>query len=128
MCKEYGECEGMCPISYRMKLTNLPRSVHVHTCKLLPKRNVCTGTQLQITHIEQEQPRGMEKRLVDLKEQLKNYNHEDQLQETEINLLKHKAVHKSKQHKWEAICEKLVLLLQAATPSMSPPPWLPGRR
>lgn len=47
----------------------------------------------------------MEKRLADLKEQLKNHNLEDQPQETEINLLKRQAVRESEQHKWEAIRE-----------------------
>ncbi|KAJ7837543.1 Eisosome component PIL1-domain-containing protein [Mycena olivaceomarginata] len=95
---------------------------------ILPKRNVRAGIQLQITRIEQDQPRGMEKRLADLKEQLKNHNLEDQPQETEINLLKRQAVRESEQHKWEAIREfgeKLVLLSQAATPIIAALPTFP---
>ncbi|KAK7064170.1 sphingolipid long chain base-responsive protein pil1 [Favolaschia claudopus] len=86
---------------------------------LLPKRNARAAIQLQINRIEHDNPRGMEKRLAELKEQLRKHNLEDQPQETEISLLKRQAVRESEQHKWEAIrefAEKLVLLSQAATP------------
>ncbi|KAF7347776.1 Sphingolipid long chain base-responsive protein pil1 [Mycena venus] len=95
---------------------------------LTPKRNVRAGVQLQITRIEHDQPRGMEKRLAELKEQLKRLNVEDQPQETEVNLLKRQAVRESEQHKWEAIREfgeKLVLLSQAATPIIAALPTFP---
>ncbi|KAJ7619096.1 Eisosome component PIL1-domain-containing protein [Mycena polygramma] len=90
---------------------------------LTPRRNVRAGIQLQINRIEHDQPRGMEKRLAELKEQLRKNLLEDQPQETEVSLLKRQAVRESEQHKWEAIREfgeKLVLLSQAATPIIAP--------
>ncbi|KAJ7254044.1 Eisosome component PIL1-domain-containing protein [Mycena haematopus] len=95
---------------------------------LTPRRNVRAGLQLQITRIENDQPRGMEKRLAELKEQLRKANIEDQPQETEVNLLKRQAVRESEKHKWEAIREfgeKLVLLSQAATPIIAALPTFP---
>ncbi|KAJ7786390.1 Eisosome component PIL1-domain-containing protein [Mycena metata] len=89
---------------------------------ITPRRN------LQITRIESDQPKGMEKRLAELKEQLRKAKLEDQPQETEIALLKRQAVRESEQHKWEAIREfgeKLVLLSQAATPMISALPTFP---
>ncbi|KAJ7038130.1 Eisosome component PIL1-domain-containing protein [Mycena alexandri] len=95
---------------------------------ITPRRNLRAGIQLQITRIESDQPRGMEKRLAELKEQLRKVKLEDQPQETEIALLKRQAVRESEQHKWEAIREfgeKLVLLSQAATPMISALPTFP---
>ncbi|KAJ6575187.1 Eisosome component PIL1-domain-containing protein [Mycena capillaripes] len=95
---------------------------------LAPQRNARAGIQLQINRIEHDQPRGMEKRLAELKEQLRKKNLEDQPQETEVNLLKRQAVRESEKHKWEAIREfgeKLVLLSQAATPIITALPTFP---
>ncbi|KAJ7169947.1 Eisosome component PIL1-domain-containing protein [Mycena filopes] len=95
---------------------------------ITPRRNVRAGIQLQITRIEADQPRGMEKRLAELKEQLRKAKLEDQPQETEIALLKRQAVRETEQHKWEAIREfgeKLVLLSQAATPILAALPTFP---
>ncbi|KAJ6503482.1 Eisosome component PIL1-domain-containing protein [Mycena vitilis] len=95
---------------------------------LTPRRNVRAGIQLQINRIEHDQPRGMEKRLGELKEQLRKALSEDQAQETEVSLLKRQAVRESEQHKWEAIREfgeKLVLLSQAATPIIAVLPTFP---
>ncbi|KAJ7103466.1 Eisosome component PIL1-domain-containing protein [Mycena belliarum] len=95
---------------------------------LTPRRNIRAGLQLQLTRIEHDQPRGMEKRAAELKEQLKKHTLEDQPKETEVELLKRQAVRESEQHKWEAIREygeKLVLLSQAATPIISALPTFP---
>jgi hypothetical protein len=95
---------------------------------LTPKRNARANIQLQITRIEADQPRGMEKRLAELKEQLRRMTLEDKPLETEIQLLKRQAVRESEQHKWDAIREfgeKLVLLSQAATPIIAALPTFP---
>ncbi|KAJ6519894.1 Eisosome component PIL1-domain-containing protein [Mycena sanguinolenta] len=95
---------------------------------LTPKRNARAGLQLQITRIENDQPRGMEKRLAELKEQLRKADAEDQPLETEVSLLKRQAVRESERHKWEAIREfgeKLVLLSQAAEPIIAALPTFP---
>ncbi|KAJ7487670.1 Eisosome component PIL1-domain-containing protein [Mycena galericulata] len=95
---------------------------------ITPRRNLRAGLQLQINRIEHDQPRGLEKRMADLKEQLRKHTLEDQPQETEINLLKRQAVRESERHKWEAIREygeKLVLLSQAATPIIAALPTFP---
>ncbi|KAJ7110148.1 Eisosome component PIL1-domain-containing protein [Mycena epipterygia] len=95
---------------------------------LTPRRNVRAGLQLQLTRIEHDQPKGMEKRVAELKEQLRKATLEDQPQETEVNLLKRQGIRESEQHKWEAIREygeKLVLLSQAATPIIAALPTFP---
>ncbi|KAJ7181728.1 Eisosome component PIL1-domain-containing protein [Mycena crocata] len=95
---------------------------------LTPRRNIRAGLQLQITRIEHDQPKGLEKRLADLKEQLRKHALDDQPQETEVDLLKRQAIRESEQHKWEAIREygeKLVLLSQAATPVIAALPTYP---
>ncbi|KAJ7706109.1 Eisosome component PIL1-domain-containing protein [Mycena rosella] len=95
---------------------------------LLPRRNIRAGLQLQLTRIEHDQPKGMEKRMAELKDQLKKHTADDQPQETEVELLKRQAVRESEQHKWEAIREygeKLVLLSQAATPIIAALPTFP---
>ncbi|KAJ7783858.1 Eisosome component PIL1-domain-containing protein [Mycena maculata] len=95
---------------------------------LQPRRNFRASLQLQIDRIVHDQPKGLEKRLADLREQLRKANLEDQAQETEIALLKRQAVRESEQHKWEAIREygeKLVLLSQAATPIIAALPTFP---
>jgi hypothetical protein len=53
----------------------------------------------------------MEKRLAELKEQLRKLNLEDQPDETEVNLLKRQAVRESEQHKWDAIREVFFSIL-----------------
>ncbi|KAF7320412.1 Eukaryotic translation initiation factor 4e [Mycena kentingensis (nom. inval.)] len=95
---------------------------------MLGRRNARGALQLQITRIEQDQPRGMEKRLADLKQKLKEATDEDQPQEAEIELLKRQAIRESETQKWEAIREfgeKLVLLAQGATPVLGALPKFP---
>ncbi|KAJ7225454.1 Eisosome component PIL1-domain-containing protein [Mycena pura] len=93
-----------------------------------PRRNTRAAIQLQLNRLEHDRPRGMEKRLADLKDQLKKNNLEDQPQETELGLLKRQAIRESEAQKWEAIREfgeKLVLLSQAATPIIAALPRFP---
>ncbi|CAK5280251.1 unnamed protein product [Mycena citricolor] len=81
---------------------------------LLPRRNARAALQLQLNRIEHDQPRGLEKRTAELKEQLKKLTLEDQPQE--------------KQARWEAIreyAEKLVILSQAAPALIAALPTLP---
>jgi hypothetical protein len=72
---------------------------------LTPRRNIRAGLQLQLNRIEHDQPKGLEKRTAELKEQLRKLNLEDQPQETEVELLKRQAVRESEQQKWDAIRE-----------------------
>ncbi|KAJ6610062.1 Eisosome component PIL1-domain-containing protein [Mycena sp. CBHHK59/15] len=95
---------------------------------ITPRRNIRAGLQLQLTRIEHDQPRGLEKRAAELKEQLRKANLDDQPQETEVDLLKRLAIRESEQLKWDAIREygeKLILLSQAATPIIAALPKYP---
>jgi hypothetical protein len=87
-----------------------------------------TGLRLQINRIEHERPKGAEKRLADLRDQLKKVEADDQPAEREIEIMKRKAVRESEQQKWDALREygeKLVLLSQAATPIIAALPAIP---
>ncbi|KAJ7631017.1 Eisosome component PIL1-domain-containing protein, partial [Roridomyces roridus] len=79
---------------------------------LIPRRNLRAGYQTQISRIETDKPHGLDKRLIELKEQLRKAEAEDEPAENQ-------PFRESEKHKWEAIREygeKLVLLSQAATP------------
>ncbi|KAF7306982.1 Eukaryotic translation initiation factor 4e [Mycena indigotica] len=93
-----------------------------------PRRNLRASLQQQINRIEQDQPRGMEKRLAELQQKLKDAIAEDQPQEAELALSKRQAIRTSETQKWEAIREfgeKLVILAQAATPVIEALPKFP---
>jgi len=95
---------------------------------ITPRRNIRTGLRLQINRIEHDQQKGAEKRLADLRDQLKKAEADDQPAEREIEIMKRKAVRESEQHKWDALREygeKLVLLSQAATPIIAALPAIP---
>lgn len=95
---------------------------------LQPKRNIRAGLQNQIARLEHDQAKGMEKKLHDLKEQLKRAESEDSSQENEVEILKRKALYDSEQQKWEALREfgeKLVLLSQASASVVSALPSIP---
>jgi len=95
---------------------------------IAPRRNIRTGLRLQINRIEHEQQKGAEKKLADLRDQLKKAEADDQPAEREIEIMKRKAVRESEQHKWDALREygeKLVLLSQAATPIIAALPAIP---
>ncbi|KAG5648038.1 hypothetical protein DXG03_007073 [Asterophora parasitica] len=95
---------------------------------IAPRRNVRLGLNNQIAKVEQDQPRGADKKIADLKDQLRKAELDDEPQEKEIQLLKRKAVRESEQLKWEAFREygeKLVLLSQASSPIIGALPTLP---
>ncbi|KAF7310961.1 Eukaryotic translation initiation factor 4e [Mycena chlorophos] len=94
------------------------KNLRTAEANLQPRRNARAALQLQITRIEQDQPRGMEKRLAELRQKLKEAVAEDQPLETEVALLKRQAVRESETQKWEALREygeKLVILAKAGS-------------
>lgn len=72
---------------------------------IAPRRNIRAGMQTQLARIEHDQQRGMEKKLAEVKDQIKKAELDDQAQEKEIELLKRKAIRESEQLKWEAFRE-----------------------
>jgi hypothetical protein len=72
---------------------------------ITPHRNIRAGIQLQISRIEHEQQKGAEKRLSDLRNQLKKIEADDQPAEREIEIAKRKAVRESELLKWDALRE-----------------------
>ncbi|TFK57224.1 hypothetical protein OE88DRAFT_1650865 [Heliocybe sulcata] len=84
---------------------------------LVPKRQTRASLENQIGRIEHDQPKGLEKRLAELKQQLAKAEQEDEPLEKEIEILKRKAVRDSEAQKWAALREygeKLSLLAQAS--------------
>lgn len=73
--------------------------------KLTPRRNMRSGLQLQLSKLEHEQQKGAEKRIAELKDQIKDAELDDQVLEKEAEILKRKAVRESEQLKWEALRE-----------------------
>ncbi|KAF5390283.1 hypothetical protein D9757_002872 [Collybiopsis confluens] len=95
---------------------------------IIPRRNIRAGLHQQLTRLEHENQRGSEKKIAELKEQIKKAEADDAPQEKEIELLKRKGARESEQLKWDAIREygeKLVLLSQAAYPVIQALPTLP---
>ncbi|KAJ3481131.1 hypothetical protein NLJ89_g12233 [Agrocybe chaxingu] len=95
---------------------------------LQPRRNIRVGLQGQIGRLEHEQAKTNDKRIFELREQLRKAEAEDLPQEREIEVLKRKAVRESEQIKWDAIREygeKLVLLSQAAPAIIAALPAIP---
>jgi len=95
---------------------------------LAPRRNIRAGMQLQLAKLEHDQQRGAEKRMAELKDQIKKSELDEQQLEKEVEILKRKAVRESEQLKWEAMREygeKLALLSQAATPIIGALPFIP---
>lgn len=72
---------------------------------ITPRRNIRAGIQLQINRVEHEQQKGTDKRLADLRDQLKKAEADDQPAEREIEIAKRKAVRESEKLKWEALRE-----------------------
>lgn len=70
-----------------------------------PKRTQREVVQTQIRRIEHDQARGMEKRLSDLRAQLKILDSEGEAGERESEILKRKAVAESERKKWAALRE-----------------------
>ncbi|TFK77040.1 hypothetical protein BDN72DRAFT_866840 [Pluteus cervinus] len=93
-----------------------------------PRRNVRSGLHSQLSRIEHDQQRGMERKVAELKDQIRKAEVDDLPQEKEIELLKRKAIRESETLKWEAIREygeKLVLLSHASAPIIAALPTLP---
>lgn len=72
---------------------------------IIPRRNIRAGLHAQLHRIENERPTGMEKKITELKDQIRKAELDDQPQEKEIELLKRKAIRESEQIKWEAFRE-----------------------
>ncbi|GAW08018.1 sphingolipid long chain base-responsive protein pil1 [Lentinula edodes] len=95
---------------------------------LAPRRNIRASLHQQLARLEHDNQKGMEKKIAELKDQIRKAESDDLPQEKEIELLKRKGVRESEQLKWEAIREygeKLVLLSQAAYPVITALPTLP---
>jgi hypothetical protein len=91
---------------------------------ILPRRNIRAGIRLQINRIEHEQPKGAEKRLADLREQLKKAEADDLPAEREIEIMKRKAIRESEQHKWDALREVCFpLVFEFFIEPFFPPVW-----
>ena len=73
--------------------------------QLLPRRNIRAGLQLQLSRLEHDNQKGMEKKIAELKEQIKKAEADDQPQEREVELLRRKAIRDSEQLKWDAVRE-----------------------
>lgn len=72
---------------------------------ITPRRNIRAGIQLQINRLEHDQQKGNEKRIADLRDQIKKAEAADQPAEREIEVAKRKAVRESEQLKWDALRE-----------------------
>ena len=72
---------------------------------ITPRRNIRAGINLQINRLELEKQKGAEKRLADLRDQLKKVEADDQPAEREIEVAKRRAVRESEQLKWNALRE-----------------------
>jgi len=72
---------------------------------LTPRRNIRAGLSMQISRMEHDQQKGMEKRLAELREQLRKAEDEDEAKEKQVEILKRRAVKESEQQKWDAIRE-----------------------
>ncbi|KAF9453756.1 hypothetical protein P691DRAFT_657438 [Macrolepiota fuliginosa MF-IS2] len=95
---------------------------------ITPRRNIRTSLYNQLAKIEHDQQKGQEKKIAEVKDQIRKAELDDAPQEREIEVLKRKAVAESERLKWEAIREygeKLVLLSQAATPIIAVLPSIP---
>ncbi|KAI0314471.1 Eisosome component PIL1-domain-containing protein [Amylostereum chailletii] len=95
---------------------------------LTARRNARAGLQTQIARLEHGQERGYEKRIVELREQLRKAEHDDEPLEKEHEILKRKAIRESEQLKFEAMREygeKLALISQASVPILEALPPIP---
>lgn len=72
---------------------------------LAPRRNIRASLHQQLTRLEHDNQKGMEKKIAELKDQIRKAESDDLPQEKEIELLKRKGVRESEQLKWEAIRE-----------------------
>ncbi|KAI3622433.1 sphingolipid long chain base-responsive protein pil1 [Moniliophthora roreri] len=95
---------------------------------LAPRRNIRAGFKSQIARIEHDQQKGMEKKLAELRDQLRKAELDDASAEAEVELLKRQGVKASESLKFEALREygeKLVLVSQAAASLVDVLPIVP---
>ncbi|EPQ60760.1 hypothetical protein GLOTRDRAFT_113303 [Gloeophyllum trabeum ATCC 11539] len=95
---------------------------------LTPRRNARASLENQISRIENDQPKGMEKKLSELRQQLAKAYQDDDPLEKEVELLKRKAIRESESQKWAALREygeKLSLLAQASEGLIAALPSVP---
>lgn len=81
---------------------------------ILPRRNIRTSLQNQIARIEHDQQKGQDKKMAELKDQLRKAELEDAGQEREVEILKRKAARESERLKWEAIREVIFIISHGA--------------
>lgn len=79
---------------------------------LLPKRNIRNGLQATIARLENEQVKGNDRKIAEMREALKRAEAEDEHLEKEVELLKRKALRESEQIKWDALREVGVLAIR----------------
>lgn len=72
---------------------------------ITPRRNIRTSLENQIARLENDQQKGGDKKIAELRDQLRKAELDDAGQEREIDILKRKAVRESEKFKWEAIRE-----------------------
>ena len=72
---------------------------------LAPRRQARAQLQTQIDRLEQSKDKGYEKRVVELREQLRKAEKDDEGSEKEAELIKRKAIRESEQLKFEALRE-----------------------
>jgi HSP90 family molecular chaperone len=72
---------------------------------IAPRRSIRSGIQQQLAKLESDQSKGSDRKVSELKDQLRKAELEDEAQEQEIESLKRKGVRDSEQAKWEALRE-----------------------
>ncbi|KAG1757504.1 Eisosome component PIL1-domain-containing protein [Suillus lakei] len=123
--------QGSLASSVAIKLNNARapfKALRDAEAALAPKRNFRAGLHTQISRIEHNQEKGMERKLPELRQTLAKAEQVDEPLERELEILKRKAVRESEAQKWDAIREfgeKLVLLSQASKPIIAVLPPIP---
>ncbi|KAA1468226.1 hypothetical protein DENSPDRAFT_857164 [Dentipellis sp. KUC8613] len=95
---------------------------------LAARRTVRANLQSQIVRLEHNQERGYEKRIAELKDQLRKAERDDEPSEKEHEIFKRKALRESEQLKFEAFREygeKLALISQASEAILNVLPSIP---
>ncbi|KAG2350430.1 hypothetical protein BDR05DRAFT_870332 [Suillus weaverae] len=123
--------QGSLASSVAIKLNNARspfKALRDAEAALAPKRNYRAGLRTQISRIEHNQEKGMERKLPELRQSLAKAEQVDEQLEKELEILKRKALRESEAQKWDAIREfgeKLVLLSQASKPIIAVLPPIP---
>lgn len=123
--------QGSLASSVAIKLNNARapfKALRDAEAALAPKRNFRAGLRTQISRIEHNQEKGMERKLPELRQTLAKAELVDEPLEKELEILKRKALRESEAQKWDAIREfgeKLVMLSQASKPIIAVLPPIP---